>query len=67
MKIIFLGLVVLVFVFVLAYLLMQQKENKMKFYDELQKEDKLEIDKILNEEKLLNEKFKIISKDDNII
>ena len=48
MVIIFLLSITLVFVFVVAHLLMQQKDNRVFFYDELKKEDKIEIDKILN-------------------
>lgn len=60
MVIIFLLSITLVFVFVVAHLLMQQKDNRVFFYDELKKEDKIEIDKILNEEKYENDKFKIV-------
>lgn len=60
MKILFLILIVLVFVVVVANLLMQQKNDRILFYDELKKEDEIEIDKLLNEEKEENEKFKIV-------
>lgn len=60
MVILFIIFITLVFVFVVAHLLFQQKDNRINFYDELQKEDKIEIDKILNEEKYENDKFKIV-------
>ncbi len=50
-------IIVFAFILVVAYLLLEQKGNRMDFYEELQKEDKKEINKILNEEK---EKFKIV-------
>lgn len=51
-------IVVLIFVFVIAHLLLEQKGNRMDFYEQLQKEDKEEINQILDEE----EKFKIVDK-----
>lgn len=60
MVIIFLLSITLVFVFVVAYLLMQQKDNRVFFYDELKKEDKKEINQILDDEE--NSKFKIVDK-----
>lgn len=50
--------VVLIFVLVIAHLLLEQKGNRMDFYDQLQKEDKEEINQILDEEE--NSKFKIV-------
>lgn len=49
-------IVVLIFVFVIAHLLLEQKGNRMEFYEQLQKEDKKEINQILDDE----EKFKIV-------
>ena len=51
-------IVVLIFVFVIAPLLLEQKGNRMEFYEQLQKEDKKEINQILDDE----EKFKIVDK-----
>lgn len=51
-------IVVLIFVFVIAHLLLEQKGNRMEFYEQLQKEDKKEINQILDDE----EKFKIVDK-----
>ena len=51
-------IVVLIFVFVIAHLLLEQKGNRMDFYEQLQKEDKKEINQILDDE----EKFKIVDK-----
>ena len=48
--------VVLIFVLVITHLLLEQKGNRMDFYEQLQKEDKEEINQILDEE----EKFKIV-------
>lgn len=50
--------VVLIFVLVIAHLLLEQKGNRMDFYEQLQKEDKEEINQILDEEE--NSKFKIV-------
>lgn len=50
--------VVLIFVLVIAHLLLEQKGNRMDFYEKLQKEDKEEINQILDEEE--NSKFKIV-------
>ena len=50
--------VVFVFVLVIAHLLLEQKGNRMEFYEQLQKEDKEEINQILDEED--NVKFKIV-------
>lgn len=52
--------VVLIFVLVIAHLLLEQKGNRMDFYEQLQKEDKEEINQILDEEE--NSKFKIVDK-----
>ena len=51
-------IVVLIFVFVIAHLLLEQNGNRMEFYEQLQKEDKKEINQILDDE----EKFKIVDK-----
>ena len=51
-------IVVLIFVVVIAHLLLEQKGNRMEFYKQLQKEDKKEINQILDDE----EKFKIVDK-----
>lgn len=48
--------VVLIFVLVITHLLLEQKGNRMEFYEQLQKEDKKEINQILDDE----EKFKIV-------
>ena len=66
MVILFIIFITLVFVFVVAYLLFQQKDNRINFYDELQKEDDLEIDNILNESKEDKEKFIIVDNLDEI-
>lgn len=50
--------VVLIFVLVITHLLLEQKGNRMDFYEQLQKEDKEEINQILDEEE--NSKFKIV-------
>ena len=50
--------VVFIFVLVIAHLLLEQKGNRMEFYEQLQKEDKEEINQILDEE--ANVKFKIV-------
>ena len=50
--------VVLIFVLVIAHLLLEQKGNRMDFYEQLQKEDKEEINQILDEEE--KSKFKIV-------
>lgn len=50
--------VVFIFVLVIAHLLLEQKGNRMEFYEQLQKEDKEEINQILDEED--NVKFKIV-------
>ena len=50
--------VVFIFVLVIAHLLLEQKGNRMDFYEQLQKEDKEEINQILDEED--NAKFKIV-------
>ena len=50
--------VVLIFVLVITHLLLEQKGNRMDFYEQLQKEDKEEINQILDEED--NVKFKIV-------
>mgnify|MGYP006387483955 FL=1 len=52
--------VVLIFVLVITHLLLEQKGNRMDFYEQLQKEDKEEINQILDEEE--NSKFKIVDK-----
>lgn len=51
-------IVVLIFVFVIAHLLLEQKGNRMEFYEQLLKEYKKEINQILDDE----EKFKIVDK-----
>ena len=66
MVILFIIFITLVFVFVVAHLLFQQKDNRISFYDELQKEDDLEIDNILNESKEGKEKFIIVDNLDEI-
>lgn len=66
MVILFIIFITLVFVFVVAHLLFQQKDNRISFYDELQKEDDLEIDNILNESKEDKEKFIIVDNLDEI-
>ena len=50
--------VVFIFVLVIAHLLLEQKGNRMEFYEQLQKEDKEEINQILDEED--DVKFKIV-------
>ena len=50
--------VVFIFVLVIAHLLLEQKGNRMDFYEQLQREDKEEINQILDEED--NAKFKIV-------
>lgn len=66
MVILFIIFITLVFVFVVVHLLFQQKDNRINFYDELQKEDDLEIDNILNESKEDKEKFIIVDNLDEI-
>ena len=66
MVILFIIFITLVFVFVVAHLLFQQKDNRINFYVELQKEDDLEIDNILNESKEDQEKFIIVDNLDEI-
>ena len=50
--------VVLIFVLVITHLLLEQKGNRMDFFEQLQKDDKEEINQILDEEE--NSKFKIV-------
>lgn len=60
MLIFFLFTIVIIFVVVVAYLLLEGNDNKVDFYEELKREDKEEIDNILEEEKNKSDKFIIV-------
>ena len=60
MLIFFLFSIVIIFVVVVAYLLLEGNDNKVDFYEELKREDKEEIDNILEEEKNKSDKFIIV-------
>lgn len=55
MILLFTIIIVIGFVLVIAYLLLEQKTSRINFYEDLHNEDKEEINKILNEDK-----FKIV-------
>ena len=61
MLVFFLFSIVIIFVVVVAYLLL---EGNSEFYEELEKEDKKEIEAILKDENNKNDRFKIISKEE---
>lgn len=56
MLIFFLFSVVIIFVVVVAYLLIEENDNRSDFYEELRKEDKVELENILKEEKNKSDK-----------